>query len=124
MATYMCYSELADKLLKYEDIIMFHIPETGEFIEYFVYREHLKVKNDEYSEKKLNDIIFKKLNLNKVEICTSFYEYKPVDNIDADWWPESKNQDYGALTRVVLELFRLLEEEKQLKETSEILFID
>lgn len=48
-----------------------------------------------------NDKIFEDLGLNKINFCSDCYGYDPYDGD----WPESKFNDFTALTRVVEALF-------------------
>lgn len=68
---------------------------------YTVYPEHLCIKNSEY-----NDQIFKDLKLDKYKFFSNCYGYEP----GIGSWPESKNRDYSALTRVVEALFPYCDE--------------
>ena len=63
---------------------------------YIVYPKHLSIKNLEY-----NDQIFKDLILDKYKFFSDCYGYEP----GVGSWPESKNGDYFALTKVVVALF-------------------
>lgn len=68
---------------------------------YTVYPEHLCIKNLEY-----NDQIFKDLKLDKYKFFSNCYGYEP----GVGSWPESKNGDYFALTKVVVALFPYCDE--------------
>lgn len=68
---------------------------------YIVYPKHLSIKNLEY-----NDQIFKDLKLDKYKFFSNCYEYEP----GVGSWPESKNGDYFALTKVVVALFPYCDE--------------
>ena len=48
-----------------------------------------------------NDQIFEDLGLNKTKFCSDCYGYSPDDGD----WPNSKDKDFAALTRVVEALF-------------------
>ena len=63
---------------------------------YTVYSQHLCIKGSGY-----NDQIFTDLKLDKFKFCSDCYGYEPGKGD----WPESKNRDYTALTRVVEALF-------------------
>ena len=68
---------------------------------YIVYPKHLSIKNLEY-----NDQIFKDLKLDKYKFFSNCYGYEP----GVGSWPESKNEDYFALTKVVVTLFPYCDE--------------
>ena len=68
---------------------------------YIVYPKHLSIKNLEY-----NDQIFKDLKLDKYKFFSNCYGYEP----GVGSWPESKDRDYLALTRVVEALFPYCDE--------------
>ena len=68
---------------------------------YIVYPKHLSIKNLEY-----NDQIFKDLKLDKYKFFSNCYGYEP----GVGSWPESKNEDYFALTKVVEALFPYCDE--------------
>ena len=63
---------------------------------YTVYSQHLCIRGSGY-----NDQIFKDLKLDKFKFCSDCYGYEPGKGD----WPESKNGDYTALTKVVEALF-------------------
>lgn len=63
---------------------------------YTVLSQYLNNKGSHY-----NDQIFKDLKLDKFKFCYDYYGYEPGKGD----WPESKNRDYTALTRVVEALF-------------------
>lgn len=63
---------------------------------YTVFSQYLSNRGSDY-----NDQIFKDLKLDKYKFCSNYYDYEP-GNGD---WPESKNRDYIALTKVVEALF-------------------
>lgn len=68
---------------------------------YTVYSQHLCIRSSGY-----NDQIFTDLKLNKFNFCSDCYGYEPGKGD----WPESKNGDYTALTRVVEALFPYCDE--------------
>ena len=63
---------------------------------YIVYLQYLCIKNSDY-----NYQIFRDLELDKFKFCSDYYGYKPGRGD----WPESKYEDYTALTRLVEALF-------------------
>lgn len=68
---------------------------------YTVYPQHLCIRSSGY-----NDQIFKDLKLDKFKFCSDCYGYAPGRGD----WPESKNGDYAALTRIVEALFSYCDE--------------
>ena len=62
-----------------------------------------------------NDKIFRILKIDKLKIAEKTYGYKPL-NIDKPFcdrnWPEIKLDDFPALTRLVKELYLIIEERK------------
>lgn len=91
------------KILNFEDIIVFTI--NKEKIEYEVDANYLH--NRIYS----NEYIFKILKLNKIEFTETHYGYnKRRRTINDEYWPEYKNNDYEAITRVVKELYKIIGE--------------
>ena len=69
---------------------------------YIVYPKHLAIRNLEYH----NDQIFKDLKLDKYKFFSNCYGYEP----GVGSWSESKNEDYFALTKVVVALFPYCDE--------------
>ena len=74
--------------------IIFTIKDKNYF--YTVYSQHLCLRSSGD-----NDQIFKDLKLDKFKFCSDCYGYAPGRGD----WPESKNSDYAALTRIVEALF-------------------
>lgn len=87
------------KQLNSGDKIIFTIKDRNYI--YTVYSQHLDIKGSDY-----NDQIFKDLKLDKFKFCYDYYGYEPGKGD----WPESKNRDYIALTRVVEALFPYCDE--------------
>ena len=85
--------------LKMDQEIIFTIKDKNYI--YIVYPKHLSIKNLEY-----NDQIFKDLKLDKYKFFSNCYGYEP----GVGSWPESKNEDYFALTKVVEALFPYCDE--------------
>ena len=63
---------------------------------YIVFSQYLSNQGSNY-----NDQIFKDLKLDKYKFCSNYYDYEPGYGD----WPESKNRDYIALTKIVEALF-------------------
>ena len=85
--------------LKMEQNIIFTIKDKNYI--YIVYPKHLSIKSLEY-----NDQIFKDLKLDKYKFFSDCYGYEP----GVGSWPECKNGDYFALTKVVVALFPYCDE--------------
>lgn len=81
------------------DTIIFTIKDKNYI--YTIYSNHLCIKGAGY-----NDRIFIDLGLNKYNFCSDCYGYNP----GVGDWPESKDKDYAALTRVVEALFPYCDE--------------
>lgn len=101
---YTSYNQLKGKEVCNFDSIIFNI--KGEEYRYCVTHAYLSNLID------FNDKIFKNLKIDKWEFCKDIYGYIPTNyssyNIDRSF-PESKYNDYGALTRVTLALFKICE---------------
>jgi hypothetical protein len=98
--TYKSYSELKGNTLKCDDRVIF-----GAGREYIVYANHLCNDNGHNSE------IFQQLNIVKEHhLADIVYGY---DANRAGSWPSTKDNDYEALTRLVLVLFQFVEGKKQ-----------
>lgn len=105
---YTSYNQLKGKEVCNFDSIIFNI--KGKEYRYYVTHTHLSNVVD------FNDEIFKNLEINKWEFCKDIYGYIPTNyssnNIDIfrnRSFPESQYNDYGALTRVTLALFKICE---------------
>lgn len=128
MATYNCFTELQDKVLKlFDRVILEHDGFDVEF------KFEFKVESFQLAEINRNfhfeNKIFHLLGLDAWEFCEQHYTKLPNGwehrkRNYPNFWPIYRTNDYESITKVVLELFRLIEEQKQLKETSETLFID
>lgn len=96
MATYKCLADLQGKVLKYTDIVIL------KNIKYIV---NTKFLSEEYYR---NERIFEDLSIpNKERFATIAYGYES----DGGAWPECRPSDYEALTRCVIELYKIIEEE-------------
>ncbi len=87
------------KVLQLDDIVIFTIKK--EILKYYVYSNFLNHDNH-------NNRIFDILELNKNDknkLAEKIYGYK----IYGGDWPESKENDFPALTRLVKELYRIIE---------------
>ena len=97
MKTYKSYEELKENTLKYYDEVYFKV--KGKVFEYVILSS-LFISFDTYR----NDTIFKKLNIeDKYKFCSNSYGYETNHGI----FPECHKNDYEALTRVALDLFKL-----------------
>ena len=101
MTTITCLKELEEKrILELDDIVEFTI--KGQKIEYKVWAKFLKTKGDN------NNKIFRILeisDIDKYKLAEKIYGYKTTKN----QWPDSKNNDFSALTRLVKELYLIIE---------------
>lgn len=94
MATYKCLADLQGKVLKYRDIVIL------KNIKYIV---NTKFLSEEYD---YNERIFEDLSIpNKERFATTAYGYES----DGGAWPECRPRDYEALTRCVIELYKIIE---------------
>ena len=80
--------------LKYGQIVIFTI--KCKIYTYLVNPQHLSSRGPHS-----NDQIFAELGLDKYKFCSNCYGYKT----DCGAWPNSRNEDYAALTRAVEALF-------------------
>ncbi len=105
MSTITCLKELNKrKCLELDDIVIFTVKE-----EIMIY----KVKTCWlHSLTNTNYRIFTVLKINKAQISEKTYEYnEPIKFKDKEgYWPEFKDNDYPALTRLVKELYTIIEE--------------
>lgn len=91
------YRILHEKPLQCGDIVSFKYNNTSYIHE---------VRKDYLSNiRASNDTIFVVLKLNKMHVATKAYGYESGDG----FWPECKNSDYAALTRLVIFLFEEIE---------------
>lgn len=123
MATYKCYDDLVGKQLKFDDQID---------VWYDIFKVSYAVGYHElyspYSNENENEI-FKLLGLDPHEFCASHYTelpryYGKYKINHPNWFPPFRDGDYESITKAILELFRIIEEDKALAETSTTLFID
>lgn len=104
MATYTSFSELKDKQLELGDEVQFTI--KGEKLFYIVNRSFL-VDSTHTS----NAIIFEKLNISdKNKYAGLIYGYFVVSGKGEYSWPEFRENDYKAATRLVCNLFKKCED--------------
>lgn len=124
MATYTRLAKLQGNTLQYGDYVVFDY--EGFHVKYEVCFTELSGIDCELEPE---NEIFKLLGLNAYDFCEQHYT-----KLRSDWtleklrfpnyWPPYKWGEFKYITKVVLELFRLIEETKQLAETSTTLFID
>lgn len=98
--TYKSSNELKGKTLKCGDIIVFKV--NNKTLRYTASIRFLSFLNG------CNNAIFEELNIDKNTIATICYGYPPKIFSDK-WFPESKDNDYEALTAIALALLRLCE---------------
>lgn len=96
MAEYKCLADLQGKTLEYEDIVIL------KDIKYQVQSRYLQ---EEYYN---NDKIFDVLSISSKEgFASNAYGYE----CNGGAWPECKLHDYAALTKCVIELYKIIEKE-------------
>ena len=110
MSTITCLKELKEKgELKYTDIVEFIV--NKEILKYEVENSYLH-----YLKDGKNDEIFKILEIDKYILTENIYKYKPIikgpEPIFHSVWPETKTNDFPALTKLVAELYRIIEKQK------------
>ena len=94
MTQYNSYYELKTNILEMNDLVIFKI--KNKTLKYTVRNSYLKGPD-------FNDEIFIVLGIkNKRAFCSSAYSYEDSDGV----FPQCRNGDYPALTRVALELFK------------------
>ena len=98
MATYRCLADLQGKTLEYRDNVVL------KGISYIVHNSYLNCS------RYFNDKIFQDLKIPKTEIAEQEYGYPPLSANDYPSWPECKEDDYPALTRLVVKLYEIIEE--------------
>ncbi len=102
MATITCLRELEEKeILQRSDIVKFTIKEKP-ILKYCVWPKFLNTTTK-------NDIIFEFLKIDKLTTAEKAYGYKPIRNSQ---WPESENNDFPALTRLVKKIYEIIEEKE------------
>lgn len=110
--TYTTSAELQGNTLQYDDHVIFS---HGEFhVEYEVHSVSLHEINENYS---IENDIFELLNLDPFEFCEQRYsmlpnEWEECKEYSRNIWPPYCDEDYESITKVVLGLFRLIEERK------------
>lgn len=98
MAYYNSLNSLGENILKHGDTVDF----IG--IKYTVTKNYLHNQNG-----KLNDQIFDKLDIKgKYTFCSSRYGYIVTTGI----WPEYRDHDFPAATRLVKALFKIIEDKE------------
>lgn len=96
MAEYRCLADLQGKILRYNDLVI---------LKGIEYRVRTKFLSEEYGN---NSKIFDVLSIiSKEDFATKTYGYE----CNRGSWPECKKDDYEALTRCVIELFKLIEKD-------------
>ncbi len=111
MSTITCLKELNEKgCLGYHDTVIFTVKE--QIIEYKItFRYLLNQKNDlSTNDEIFNDEIFRILELDKNKMAEKAYNCKRNYNFKDNFWPETKTENYPSLTRLVKELYIIIEE--------------
>ena len=103
---YTNHNQLKGKELSNSNTVIFNVNNN----EYRYYVTHAYLLNlDGY-----NDEIFRELQINKWKFCRRIYGYIPTNFNQSDRstnksFPECRYNDYTALTKITVELFRLCE---------------
>ncbi len=103
-------------ILEHKDIVEFIV--NKEIIKYKVEIQFAPAEfiylNTMGSNLYTNIEIFDILKLDKEKIATKIYGYKPLysNGINERSWPETKDNDYPALTILVKELYLIIEEKE------------
>jgi len=101
----MTYTSKIKGTLAQDDTVIFTV--GAETLTYTVRSNYLSISGD-------NDKIFILLGLDKNSFCVKHYGY---DLPRAGVWPESKDEDYPALTRVVNALYNVINKTYSLTKT-------
>lgn len=104
MATYKCYDDLKHESLEEYDKVYFYF--NGKELNYEVRSRFLSSRDGDNSK------IFDLLKINKQEFTSKAMGYQ----CDDGQWPEYKPHDYLAATKVVLELYKLIENIKDFEQ--------
>ena len=102
-----CLKELEEKrILEYNDIVEFTVKEKTLKYEVDITYLHYLINGK-------NDTIFRILEINKYKLTKKIYKYTDeyINSKFGEYrWPETEEQDYPALTKLVVELYRIIEE--------------
>ena len=107
MSIITCLKELEEKgKLEHNDIVEFNVKE--EILEYRVQNNFLIYKSYK------NDKIFDILEIDKIDVAKKTYGYEIENEFSRknSYWPYSKSSDYSALTRLVIELYKIIEKQE------------
>lgn len=108
MAIYKTSRGLINKTLSFDDTLIFPIKVDSRFISYRVNSDHLEAKS--YG----NDKIFELLGIkDKRTFVAECYGYESHSGL----FPYSRHEDYEALTRIAIALFKLCEGEQDTNES-------
>ncbi len=114
IAEITCLRELEERgILEYHDIVEFIVGEKT------IIKHKVKscfLDNSKSIRTEYNDEIFRILNIDdKWKIAEKIYKYEPTNkktHTTLDQWPETKIKDYLTLTKLVAELYRIIEEQE------------
>ncbi len=99
-----CLKELEERrTLEYNDVVYFTVGEGT--IRYTVDECFLRNLETSYD----NSSIFRLLKVDKYKLSEKAYGYGVKREYKSYFWPDSKNSDYPALTRLVKELYMIIE---------------
>ena len=105
-------SELNNYTLRHRDIVIFKLTDK-KILKYAVRTCYLICESEPY----MNETIFYHLELNRNDFCEKMYGYK----VYGGGFPESKNEDYEALTRAAKQLLFLLEKKRGIHKPTALL---
>ena len=99
------YKRLKKHDLQEDDRIVFKI--SNDSIYHTVRSDYLETESPFID----NGIIFKELSVDKYSFCSEHYGYEVCDGD----WPWFNYQDFSALTRVVYQLFKIIDDNNKQK---------
>ncbi len=101
-----CLKELKEKrILEYNYVVEFTVKE--QIIRYKVKEFFLQNLNEDILS--FNNEIFKILEINEHILARKIYKYIPKNIFRKLEWPETEPRDYSSLTRIVKELYEIIE---------------
>lgn len=116
---YTCYDDLVGKTLQRLDQVRIPYEYLNEV--YFTWTVQNCYLSNVGFLRNVTNAIFEHYGINKREFFDRQYGYK---SIEYSFWSSARDGDFEALTRAVLELYRLIEEPETIAETIDTLFVD